>query len=415
MRVFRTAAWIWIGYLVSLAVMDRFIYPGGPLEPVLWYHLINGAPALLFVGLSYLKWLKTRPQAAMIPWMILLISIVPILLNHLLDLRLPAAPLANVEGMVLRQLPVMFVGLALIAWRYPLWMVLFYTVFTCAFEWVMISIRIAFDPDRQLLFYFVIAIRTISLAVVGIFVSQLIARLRRQQEALQAANQELAHYASTLETLAVSRERNRLARELHDTLAHTLSGLSVQLETVKAYWAVQPETAYQLLAQSLAITRSGLDETRRALRSLRASPLEDLGLRLALQQMAESAAGRAPLQLHLALSDKSLAPDVEQCLYRVAQEAIENVVRHARAQNLTVQFTVNDQQIVLVIEDDGVGTDQSAAPRSQEEQGGHFGLRGMRERAQLAGGQLTVSSQPGQGTRVQLLIEGYRHDQNRHL
>ena len=112
-------------------------------------------------------------------------------------------------------------------------------------------------------------------------------RLREQGELLRQANAQLTHYASTLENLTVSRERNRMARELHDTLAHTLTGLSVTLETVKAYWDVDEDKARGLLDKSLETTRTGVEETRRALKSLRASPLEDMGLTLAIQKMAE--------------------------------------------------------------------------------------------------------------------------------
>ena len=83
-----------------------------------------------------------------------------------------------------------------------------------------------------------------------------------------------------------------MARELHDTLAHTLSGLSVQLEATQAYWEADPDTARELLGRSLSATRLGLDDTRRALKALRASPLDDLGLLMALQRLAESAAER---------------------------------------------------------------------------------------------------------------------------
>lgn len=406
--VFRTAAWMWVGYLLALALMDTFIYASRPLQPILWYYLVNGLPALVFLGLAYSPWLSTRP-GVVTPCMIGLISIPPILFNRLFDLRLPQAPLSNVEGMMLRQLPVLFVGLILVAWRYNLRTMLVYILFTYGFELVLsaLPLDLASDRERQVALYFVITVRTISLFVVGIFVNRLIARLRLQQESLRTANHQLAHYASTLETLAVSRERNRLARELHDTLAHTLSGLSVQLETARAYWEVDPETAHQLLVESLSATRLGLDETRRALKALRASPLEDLGLRLALQNLAQAAAERGRLELELVLPDQiaSLSPDVEQCIYRVAQEAIENTVNHANAHTLSVRLSIQESGIALAVQDDGAGTNLM-----QAEQAGHFGLAGMRERAQLVGGRLAVSTQPGQGTCIQLFIEGYRHD-----
>jgi two-component system sensor histidine kinase UhpB len=194
-----------------------------------------------------------------------------------------------------------------------------------------------------------------------------------------------------------------MARELHDTLAHTLSGLSVQLETVKAYWDVDPTTAQRLLDKSLAATRDGLQETRRALKSLRASSLDDLGLLLAVRQLAESAAARANLHLDLVLPTTlpTLPAAVEQCLYRVAQEAIANVVHHANARTLTVHLTYSNTDCVLTVQDDGLGFDPH-----HTNQAGHFGLTGMRERAALAGGNLVIESRRDAGTKVQLRITG---------
>jgi signal transduction histidine kinase len=178
----------------------------------------------------------------------------------------------------------------------------------------------------------------------------------------------------------------------------------VQLETTQAYWDVEPETARDLLAKSLAATRSGLNETRRALKALRASPIDDLGLLLSLQKLAQSAAERGKLNLSLSLPEQMppLSPDVEQCIYRIAQEALENVVYHANAQTLAVQLTVSDEVIHLRVEDDGLGFDTK-----QSQETGHYGLAGMRERAQAAGGELTISSQPGQGTQIQLTLKGF--------
>jgi signal transduction histidine kinase len=246
-------------------------------------------------------------------------------------------------------------------------------------------------------------IRTISFVAVGIFVGQLMTRLRRQQKSLEDANARLTHYASTLESLTVSRERNRMAHELHDTLAHSLTAISVQLETVKAYWSVDRRKAREQLDRSLAMTKSGVEETRRALKSLRATPLEELGLILAIRSLAESAAARAGAKLHLTLPDRlpALSPDVEQCLYRITQEALENAAAHAHPKTLTVRLDLGGAGLTLFVQDDGTGFDPVEADKS-----GHFGLVGMRERAKLVGGQVFIDSQPDQGTTVRLEIGG---------
>jgi len=399
-RLLRIAAWIWPGYLAALLVMDALLYRRLP-PSVQLYYLGNGLAALLFLALAHWEWMRKRLGQGFLPLMILLVSGTPILMQHLFVPRFPPGPLSNAEGMVLRQMPLLFIGLALTAWRYSLLHVFLFSLFTAALEIGVIGLKMSTRPTVLTVFFFVILVRTVSFIVIGVFISLLMSLLRAQGESLRQANARLTHYASALENLTVSRERNRMARELHDTLAHTLTGLSVTLETVKAYWDLDAEKARALLEQSLTATRRGLDETRRALKSLRASPLEDLGLALALRQLAESAAARAHLDLELVLPDPlpNLTPDVEQCLYRVAQEAVENVAHHASAKRLSLRLESEAGRWKLTVQDNGLGFDPHDKVSS-----GHFGLVGMRERAELIGGRLTIESQKGKGTKVVLEI-----------
>jgi signal transduction histidine kinase len=401
-RVMKTAAWVWIIYLIAQASIDLVIYSGRPAAPVLWYHAVVFSPAILFLGLSYSDWLKKQPKV-ITSLMILIISVFPIMVTSLFDIKLPQAPLSNLEGMVLRQLPVLMIALVLVAWYSRLGVMITYSLAINVFELLVVAFLNRPGDPRLSSFYFIIMIKTVCFIVVGIFINLLITYLRSQQESLRAANQQLTHYNSTLESLTVSRERNRMSRELHDTVVHTLSGLSVQLETMKAYWEVNPGTARSLLDQSLDTTRNGLQETRRALKALRASPLEDLGLVNALQVLVSVAAERGKLQVDVHLPDRDfyLPPDVEQCVYRITQEAVENVVHHANARHLSVKLTAGEGEIHLVVKDDGVGFSAGSGSLS-----GHFGLVGMQERAQLVGGVLTVQSQPNGGTTIQLMMKG---------
>ncbi len=402
LHIQRVAAWMWIAYLAIMALVDAVMYTNIPNSPMGLYTWMNGLAALLFLGFSYWGGMQKRLGAVYSPLMIALISITPILLHHLLLPELPPGPLSNAEGMVIRQLPVHFIGLVLVAWQYRLGALVLFSLGTAALELLTILIFKPINPGTFTIIAFTTIIRTVSFLVVGFFIQRLTSRLRAQQDSIQQANARLTHYASTLENLTISRERNRMARELHDTLAHTLSGLTVQLETTKAYWSIEPDTAKDLLEKSLAATRSGLHETRRALKALRASPLEDLGLGLAIRKLAENAMVRADLKLDLSLPEQfpALSPDVEQCLYRVAQEAIENVVHHANAKKMLVKLTFTKEGALLVVKDDGLGftVEQAGTP-------GHFGLSGMRERAQLVGGTFTIDSRRGHGTTVKLATD----------
>ena len=156
-----------------------------------------------------------------------------------------------------------------------------------------------------------------------------------------------------------------------------------------------------------------MNETRRALKALRASPLDDLGLLLALRKLAETAAERSQFALQLSLPDHipPLAPDVEQCIYRVTQEALENVVRHARASQLSLALTADMKGITLTVADDGAGFNPLHV-----KQNGQFGLAGMRERAAMVGAAFEVDSRPHGGTRIKLTLkEPYHGDKDTDL
>jgi signal transduction histidine kinase len=240
-------------------------------------------------------------------------------------------------------------------------------------------------------------VRSFLFLLIGYIVSNLVSAQRAQRRQLAAANRKLVRYAVALEQLTVSRERNRLARELHDTLAHTLSGLAVQLEAIMTIWEGLPRRAEAMLERALSMTRKGLQETRRALQDLRAAPLEDVGLALAIRGLAEGLAARYGFELTLAIDEhlSDLAPEVEQCYYRVAQEALENAARHANASTVSLTLARNGDRVLLKVVDDGAGFEAADA-----EEG--LGIKGMVERAELIGGELHVETQPGQGTTVRL-------------
>jgi signal transduction histidine kinase len=399
-RLIRLSAILWIGYLVVLAIVSQS-FPGPQFTNLLYYGLL-GAIALLCLGLAYWSWLQERLRKAFIPLVIAIITVMPIIVSHLTGYLFPLGPrFTPPESTVLAAFPFLFVGLLLVAWQYKWQYILFIILGIAGLNLGIIwSYAEPGTPPFQggLI---VTLIQTVIFLVVGFSISYLMSRLRRQQQSLEAANIRLTHYASTLEQLATTRERNRLARELHDTLAHTLSGLSVQLETIKAYWDVDQKTALSTLEKSLSAAHSGLKETRRALKALRASPLDDLGLALAITTMAKDAAERANLALELSVRENipALSPDVEQCVYRVAQEAVANVVSHASAKKLTVKLEFVRRKLALTVRDDGVGFDMAKTNKTS-----HFGLSGMQERAQLVGGKLDIITKPGAGTTVQLTV-----------
>ena len=395
-------AGLWLGYLLVLLAIDQLLF-SRPVFPLLYY-AINALVALVVLGTAVWPRLQNWFGRALLPWVVALLSVPPAVLAQVLTVgQPPAGPAGGPESALLRTMPLLLMPLILLVWQYGWRSAIMFSGGIALFSLGLHLYYYRPDGPSLLPPVFVLVIQTITFLLVGYYVSVLVQQLKRQNESLAQANARLVDHAATLEELTISRERNRMARELHDTLAHTLSALSVQLETARAYQDVDRRATAAILETSLAATRSGLQETRQALKSLRASPLEDMGLALALRQLAEETAERANLELSLSIPTHvpPLPHAVEQCLYRVTQEATANVSHHANARTLRIELTFNGD-IVLKIGDDGLGFDPQHAEAT-----GHFGLTGMRERAALVSGKLDVTSEPGMGTVVQMTIEDY--------
>jgi signal transduction histidine kinase len=285
---------------------------------------------------------------------------------------------------------VLLVPLIIVAWQYGFRWVLWFCALTVAGE-LILTLPLAGKGGPPPLVLVVIAlVRCLFFLPVGYAVARLARAQREQLAALGEANAQLA----------VSRERNRLAHELHDTLAHGLSAVAVQLEAMRALWSSQPQAARAMLTEALEATRTALGEARRAIGALRASPLQDLGLARALRTLAESEAARAGLALELQVPDslEGLDQEVEHAIYRIAAEALANVMRHAEARRVAVRLESNERHVRLVIADDGRGFDPVAAAE------GRFGLYGMRERARIIGAALEIESAAGKGATVRLTV-----------
>ena len=196
--------------------------------------------------------------------------------------------------------------------------------------------------------------------------------------------------------LGAAEERLRLAREMHDTLAQGLSAAALHLETVEALLDARADPARlrEATRRALETTRQNLDDVRRSVLDLRASSLEGRTLAEALQTLC--AANDAGIAVTFACDGpyEPLPAHVEAALYRIAQEAVTNALRHARPGRIDVQLLVSPHSVHLSIQDDGTGFEPGDVPAD------HFGLIGMRERVRLLGGDLLVESSPQRGTRI---------------
>lgn len=201
--------------------------------------------------------------------------------------------------------------------------------------------------------------------------------------------------------LGVIEERNRLAREIHDTLAQGLTGIILQLESVDAMLeaGVDPARVRQTVQQGLTLARANLDEVRRSVLDLRAAPLEGRNLAEALTALTETYTTRHILPVRLTVTgSRPLPVRIEVGLYRIVQECLTNITRHAEANQAKIDLSTSPDQVRLVVEDDGQGFDPAQVPQ------GHFGLIGLNERVKLLGGKLQLETNPGAGVRVEVVI-----------
>ncbi len=222
------------------------------------------------------------------------------------------------------------------------------------------------------------------------------AQVEQANARLADANRLLAQQTQVREQLAASRERVQLARDLHDTLAHTLAGLTVQLDAVMAIVGKQADEAVvkSELARASRLAHDGLDTARNAITGLRVDVVSELGLGGAIRQRLKVMEQRVGAQTELLIQGGEPTFDTPGALslYGIAQEALNNVERHANAQHVHAVLTPYS----LTIGDDGIGFDGTVPDA------GRYGMRGMRERAAAIGARLRVHSRAGIGTTVEV-------------
>jgi signal transduction histidine kinase len=238
--------------------------------------------------------------------------------------------------------------------------------------------------------------------VVIVFVALLVEMAMREERArseLSDAHRKLREYSVQIEDLATVKERNRLAREIHDGLGHYLTVVNVQIEAARAVLESDRPRALDALHKAQSLAQEGLSEVRRSVAALRASPVENRPLPEAVTALVEE--GRATgLEIDFAIEGEPrlLPPRTELTLYRAAQEGLTNVRKHADASSVEVLLDYQDDGGVrLVVHDDGAGSDDP---------GGGFGLLGVRERVYLLGGRVDVRTAPEQGFTLEVEVPG---------
>lgn len=221
-------------------------------------------------------------------------------------------------------------------------------------------------------------------------------RAEQLAQELNEANRKLRLYAAQVEELATTKERNRLAREIHDSLGHYLTVINVQIEAAQTILDQDRQKGLAALQKAQRLAQEGLQEVRHSVKALRESPLDSRSLHEAVADLIGTCR-TAGLIAELQVTGEApiLPQDVQMALYRVAQEGLTNVRRHARASRVDVTLTYEAGQVALQIEDNGIG---AAAP------GSGYGFIGIQERVALLGGRVVVDTGPMRGFRLRVEI-----------
>ena len=216
-----------------------------------------------------------------------------------------------------------------------------------------------------------------------------------------AAAIENARMFEDSRALALSEERDRMARELHDALNQSLFSLSLMGRAALSHLKTDPDSAAEELAEVIGLARRSMGELRTVIDGLRSSDLERDGLVPTVRSLAEllSRAYRTEIEV-VVEGDLELEAATEHELYRIIQEALTNAVRHGQPRQVDISLTAGDEKLEIVVKDDGTGFD----PGSRMERGRRLGLTSMRERAAGLGGAVAIDSQPGSGTTVRVEV-----------
>lgn len=227
-------------------------------------------------------------------------------------------------------------------------------------------------------------------------------RTRSLFDELQAAHIQLSAYALRVEDLTMLTERQRLARELHDTLTQGVAGLMMQLEAVNSYLGKsQPERAQEIVRSAITRARTVLTETRYVLQDLRANHPRPDDLPEMIQEEIERFTTSTGISCATEIDALAQTPEA-YCghVLRAISEGLRNIARHAHAHHVSVRATASPQELAIEICDDGVGFDPHRAITCP----GHYGLLGLHERVNLIGGALDIKSRPGAGTRISICL-----------
>jgi signal transduction histidine kinase len=370
---------------------------GEIFSPTLILFYVNLAVyAVLFAYLSWV-WLAKKIGRFYFPIAILMATLIPM---YSITFFWPFQTGDAISEIIYRSwylFPILVVPITLVAWQYGYKITLVFIIFTAFFDFPFIIMRINEINSATIQLLGVPLQRSMAFGMVGVIVGLLMNTQKAQQRKLIQANIMLSKHAETLEELATSKERNRLARELHDTLAHTLSSQILTLEALRLSPPADKTEMQTVLMNLIDNSRKGLSETRRALKDLRSKQLDDLGLKNSLDFLLTDASSRTEIKIESKVDDyfPTISKEIEQCIYRIAQEGIENIIRHANATKAVMTLSYMKNELLFEISDNGDGFSLGRINKGES-----HGIKGMQERVEEVGGILDINSRKKRGTRI---------------
>jgi signal transduction histidine kinase len=228
---------------------------------------------------------------------------------------------------------------------------------------------------------------------VFILVNALISEYRSRQK-LGTVNQQLREYALLIEDRAMLQERNRIAREIHDSLGHSLTAQNIQLANVLLYLRSNLDRAESFLAEAKKLSSHALQDVRHSVATLRADPLQGKSLKIAIAELIKDLEYRTEINFHYQTDIPDLlSNEITSSVYRIVQEALTNIIKHSEATKVKISLQLVVNYLELQVQDNGSGFDP------QENTTG-FGIQGMRERTTALGGKFNLVSFPGKGCQV---------------
>jgi signal transduction histidine kinase len=216
---------------------------------------------------------------------------------------------------------------------------------------------------------------------------------RQSREQLEAANRQLRRYALRIEDVATLQERNRIAREIHDSLGHSLTAFNLHVEAALRLFNSDPDEAKELLVEAKQLGSNALQSVRESVSTLRSNPLQGKSLKAAIGQLTEDFARSTGITPDVSIQTSAIPEDQAVAFYRISQEALTNISKYAQATTVSIQISPTQLQIT----DDGRGFDPMQTTSG-------FGLQGMQERTSAIGGRFELVSAIGQGCTIQVKL-----------